>query len=570
MNLFAPFLAVLVVFQQPPGLAQLPPAPPLLGQSICGKGTLLLKLDGRSVGEEKFEITCRADGYSATGNTQLNLSGASIELTTTLELDKDGLPRNSSAKGTVSGQPFEQTVTIKEHTAVLTSSSGSREIPYSKGAPLLGGNIFFMMQFVLGLYDTHRGGRQELTAFPATRIRLERVARDQVTLSGEKNQEPLDRYDMSIGLSATTVWCDHFGRIVLFAVPAQKFIAVREEYAAVADSLLNLVRLPETEIDYSAPPGAGYTSEEVVVQAKGFSLGGTLLLPKPDKLGKRRFPAVVTITGSGQQTRDERIPLSGLAKYRPFGQVAEALAASGVAVLRVDDRGVGKSGGRETLEKATTADFADDVRAEVEYLRSRSEIDPGRIALIGHSEGGVIAPMVASTDTKVAAIVLMAGTAKRGDQVLAFQYQDALERDPSINADERLDLVEKRRALLKAVAEGSTDASIPEVFKTAWLKFAISYDPLATIRLVKQPILILQGGLDHQVTPDQAPMLEKAARQAGNKDVTVHLFPTLNHLFLPAKTGAPDEYGDLSTTQLSDDLLKIITSWVDKKLGVGR
>src|SRR3954454_10369364 len=126
------------------------------------------------------------------------------------------------------------------------------------------------------------------------------------------------------------------------------------------------------KIDYSAPPDALYTAEEVTVNAKGYTLAGTFLMPKP---GAPPSPAVITITGSGQQTRDEPLPLPGLEKYKPMRQIAESLASRGIAVLRVDDRGVGQSGGRETLQDATTSGFADDVRAEVAYLRTRSEID---------------------------------------------------------------------------------------------------------------------------------------------------------------------------------------------------
>lgn len=568
MNWLAFCLMLFVGLQQPRGLAQLPPAAPLLGPEICGKGTYLLKLDGKPAGEEKFEISCRPDGgFSASGHTEFKVPGVASDLNTTLELDKQGLPLSSTAKGTVTGEPFDQSLTIKESTAVLTTANKSREVPYTKGTPLLGGNIFYMMQFVLARYDARQGGRQELTAFPSVKIKLERVARDQIAMAPEKTPEALDRYDVSVGLSPAIVWCDHRGRMVLFAVPSQKFVVVREEYATLVDSFIKLAGASDAEIDYSAPSGAPYTSEEVNVPAKGFSLGGTLLLPKSNKSGKQRFPAVVTITGSGQQTRDERIPLSGLEKYRPFGQIAEALAASGIAVLRVDDRGVGKSGGRDTLEKATTADFADDTRAQIAYLRSRPDIDPDKIALIGHSEGGVIAPMVASSDSKIAAVVLMAGTAKRGDEILTFQYADAIQQDPTTGPDEKKELIEKRRSLLTAVADGRADSTVPEAFKSNWMKLFLSYDPMATIKKVRQPILILQGELDHQVTPDQAAMLEKAARESGNKDVSVRMYPTFNHLFLPSKTGRPDEYGDLSTAQLSDDLLKVITTWLGKRLG---
>src|SRR5215470_17576683 len=179
----------------------------------------------------------------------------------------------------------------------------------------------------------------------------------------------------------------------------------------------------QVPIDYSAPAGAPFTAEEVTVQANGFTLAGTLLLPKA---GRRPFPAVIMITGSGQQTRDEPLPLPGLKEYKPFRQIAESLAGTGIAVLRVDDRAVGGSTGRDTLAQATTSSFADDTRAQVAYLRTRAEIDPARIALVGHSEGGIIAPMVAASDPRIAAIALMAGSAKRGYEITMFQLKAAL------------------------------------------------------------------------------------------------------------------------------------------------
>ena len=127
-----------------------------------------------------------------------------------------------------------------------------------------------------------------------------------------------------------------------------------------------------------------------------------------------------------------------------------------------------------------------------------------------------------------------------------------------------------RREMLKAIAEGGDSAKAPEMLKNGWMKFFIGYDPLPTIRKVRQPILVLQGGLDHQVTPEQAPMLEKAARDAGNKDVTLRVFPNLNHLFLPAKTGQPNEYSSLATNQLSDEVLGSLVDWLKKRVAAGR
>lgn len=310
---------------------------------------------------------------------------------------------------------------------------------------------------------------------------------------------------------------------------------------------------------------AAFTSEEVTVNAKGFTLAGTLLLPKT---AARPFPAVITITGSGQQTRDEPVPFPGLEKYGLMRQVAETLASRGIAVLRVDDRGVGKSTGFETLKGATTSDFADDVRAQVAYLRSRPDIDPKIIALVGHSEGGIIAPKVAATDTQIAAIVLMAGSGKRGDQISIEQLNDVLARQPGITEEAKNKQRAEQLEVIRAVTTGGDLSKYPEQVRLPWVKEFWTYDPLNAIKQVRQPILILQGALDRQITAEQAQMLEQAARGAGNKDVSVHVFPNLNHLFLPAKTGAFSEYSSLETSTVGDDVLKILGDWLEARLKV--
>jgi dipeptidyl aminopeptidase/acylaminoacyl peptidase len=317
-------------------------------------------------------------------------------------------------------------------------------------------------------------------------------------------------------------------------------------------------RAKQAPIDYSAPAGAPFTAEEITVQANGFTLAGTLLLPKA---GRKPFPAVIMITGSGQQTRDEPIPVPGLKDYKPFRQIAESLSSAGIAVLRVDDRGVGGSTGRDTLAQATTSSFADDTRAQVAYLRTRNEIDPARIALVGHSEGGIIAPMVAASDPRIAAIVLLAGSAKRGYEITMFQAKAKLD-EMKMPEEEKNKAIAAQRQIMDTVINGGDTSKIPAQAKIPWVKEFWSYDPLPTIRNVHQPILIVQGELDQQVTADQAPMLEKAAREAGNKDVTIRVFPGLNHLFLPATTGAVSEYTSLSVTTLGDDFLKTLTDWM--------
>ena len=280
----------------------------------------------------------------------------------------------------------------------------------------------------------------------------------------------------------------------------------------------------------------------------GHVLTGTLTLPKS---AKRKVPAVVTITGSGQQDRDEYIPL--VPGYRIFRQVADTLGRRGIAVLRLDDRIINGSGGDVT--KATSEDFANDIRAGIAFLRARPEIDGARIALVGHSEGGVIAPMIASTDPKLAGIVLMAGTAYTGQRVIDFQLKNG------VMGAEQIPAAKKDSALKAMVAEfDSTTAKIP------WMKFFLTYDPSTTAQKVKTPVLIMQGSTDQQVTPEQAPLLEQAFKRAGNKDVTLKVFKDRNHLFLQDSSGFPGGYVKLKDGKIDGEVMGTLADWLSAHL----
>ena len=310
-----------------------------------------------------------------------------------------------------------------------------------------------------------------------------------------------------------------------------------------------------------AQAGVPYVAEEVTVKRNGYALAGTLLLSRD---ARRPAPAVVMITGSGQQTRDSDIQMPGLEGYKPFKQIAEHLAGLGIAVLRVDDRGVGGSTGRETLAGATTSSFADDTRAQVAFLRAHRGIDPNRIALVGHSEGGSIALMVAASDPRVRSVVLMAAMGRTGREVNLEQQEYALSQMPGITEERKVQLREQQRQTLRAVVEGEDVSGLPPNLRPIlpWFKEFLTYDPLPLIRRLKQPVLILQGGLDRQITPEHAVLLERAARGAGNGDVSSRVFPRLNHLFLPARTGAWSEYSALGTTSLETDLLEALGDWL--------
>ncbi len=443
------------------------------------------------------------------------------------------------------------------------------KFPY-KGGVLFLPNVTFSYQFLLERYDHAKGGAQKIPLFPQGEVTLERSAIDEVVPAGIVAGAPatFNRYSLQLGPATLILWTDDKGRIALVNSPAQNIMVLREGLQAFAGPLrAKLASVKGLTPDYSAPADASFTAEEVKVKAKDLTLAGTLLLPKN---AKGRVPAIVMSTGSGQQTRDSELNLPGLEKYRPFRQIAEAVAGRGIAVLRADDRGVGESTGLSTLSHATTLDFADDVRAQIAYLRSRPDIDPDRIAIVGHSEGGIIAPLVAASDKRVRAIVLLAGTAKRGEDVLRFQLNYEADNDPKLTGAAREKKHQETEAALRALSEGGFDhARYPPIIgmlDAPWTRWFLKHDPLPAIRRVKRPILVIQGAVDQQVSADQATMLAEAARAAGNKAVSVNVFPGLNHLFLPAKTGAEREYASLNTTAIPDEVLTAIANWLDLRM----
>ena len=317
-------------------------------------------------------------------------------------------------------------------------------------------------------------------------------------------------------------------------------------------------------------------------KAAGVRLAGTLTLPR----GAGPFPCALLITGSGPEDRDEAV-----FGHRPFRVIADHLTRKGIAVLRVDDRGVGGSTG--SFAKATSDDFAGDVTAGIDFLSSRKEIDRGRIGLIGHSEGGLIAPLVAVRSPAVSFIVLLAGPGIPGDSTLILQSaalrrsigvgeQDiARERAASrllyaaFKRGDSLAIVTAGRALVRLQLEGLpvaqrraagdpdslTDRVVRSLF-TPWMKFFVSYDPRPTLERVRCPVLALNGSKDLQVLPrENLDAIERALRTGGNRDVTIRELPGLNHLFQTCTTCSMAEYMQLEET-VAPVVLESLSEWI--------
>jgi uncharacterized protein len=315
-----------------------------------------------------------------------------------------------------------------------------------------------------------------------------------------------------------------------------------------------------------------YHDEDVtyVNKIQAVTLAATLTIPQ----GKGPFPAVVLITGSGPQDRDE-----SLLGHKPFLVLSGYLTRKGIAVLRADDRGTAKSTGN--FSTATTADFATDTEAGVAYLKTRPEINPHKIGLIGHSEGAVIAPMIAARNPEIAFIVMMAGTGVPGDELLIAQVRaiDVASGKTPAEADkaaaqegEVLNLLKTekddasldkdlRAKLAGQVPDAQIGASIKQL-TSAWFRYFVSYDPATALRKVTCPVLAINGEKDTQVPPRQnLPAIRRAMEEGGNKHFEVDELPGLNHLFQTAKTGAPAEYAQIEET-MSPVALEKMASWI--------
>lgn len=328
-----------------------------------------------------------------------------------------------------------------------------------------------------------------------------------------------------------------------------------------------------------------YKSEEITFvnkKANNITLSGTLTLPKNIK----KPVVAILISGSGPQNRDEEI-----LDHKPFLVLADHLTNNGIAVLRYDDRGVAKSEG--TQKNATSADFATDVEAAITYLQTRKDIDTSKIGLIGHSEGGLIAPMVAANNNNVAFIVLLAGPGVNGAEVLKTQTKKAFElagltkkhidfnnkvseeiynmvKIENDNNKLQINIIdylnEVKKVAPDSYAKELTDTAIKIQAKTIsspWMTYFIKTNPKEFLNQVNCPVLAINGSKDIQVIADlNLSGINSALKH--NDDVTVKKLEGLNHLFQTCETGAVNEYAKIKET-FSPKALQIISNWINKR-----
>jgi len=340
-----------------------------------------------------------------------------------------------------------------------------------------------------------------------------------------------------------------------------------------SDQLLELVRPQNPKRPYP------YREEEVTFAnpKAQISLAGTLTLPS----SPGPFPAAILIAGSGPHDRDENV-----AGHHPFLVLADHLTRKGIAVLRYDKRAIGKSAGN--YDQATTEDFASDATAALDYLKSRKEIKSRKIGLIGHSEGGLIAPMMASRSSDVAWIVLLAAPSLKGEQIMLLQSElilkaagfddDRIARARDFNSQSyALARKEKDPKVLEAKltelvdSTGMSTTLPPTTLKpqarmmtSPWFRFFLDYDPVPALKKTQCPVLALNGDKDLQIaSKENLAQIEKTLREGGNQDFQTHELAGLNHLFQHAPTGSPTEYGGIQET-FAPEALNFVSDWILK------
>ena len=542
-------LAALSIAMAGPGLAQQP------GFAEPPTSSFTVFIRSIPVGSEQIAVSRNADGWLISSAGRL---GAPIDVVARrlqVRYSPDWKPLELNLEASIKGQVQSLHTSISGTTATnqITSNGQTKEkVDTIPADALLLPNPFFGPYEALAarLKDLSSGATLQAYAAPqiAYEIRVGDADTEQIqTPSAIITTRHTHVTMMTPGLPIDMdVWSDPAGRLLRMSVPAQNLEVVREDLASVSARRLTVTRPND---------------EQIRVPANGFSLAATV--SKPFDIPKVPMPAIVLVGGSGPTDRDEtvfNIPV--------FGQLSSALADAGLLVIRYDKRGVGQSGGR--LESAALADFAEDLRAVVKYTADRKDVNPKRIAVAGHSEGGAVALLAAAKDKRIAAVVLMAAPGVRGSDLILEQQQHLLERSVMSDAD-RQAKVELQKKINDAVISGNGWEGVPPEVRrqvdNPWFQSLLVFDPAKTLSDVRQPVLIVQGELDTQVAPANADRLLTLARGRKNSPPSdIVKLPGLNHLLVGAETGEVDEYPSLKGRHVAGEVSSAIASWLQKTL----
>jgi pimeloyl-ACP methyl ester carboxylesterase len=547
--------ALLAATTLQPLAAQTPAAP--LGQAFEGTAEFTLFISGARVGIERVRVARAGTTWiissTAIFGPPLNMTVNRFELKYTadwqpIELQVEATqPTNQGARTLGLATSFGMTTAINEITQNGVTNSKTDQI--SARTIVLPNNFYAAYEGLAARLSAAQPGA-ELKAYVAPqseiKVTVKAIASEQLpTPSGPI---PARRYSLAFnnpdGVLEASVTIDARGRLVRLEIPTARLALVRSDLATVATR---------------SQPIRNQNDTDVIIPAAGFTLAGTMTMPAG--LGRLRHPAIVLVTGSGQLERDETV-----AGVPIFAQLAGSLAQEGFVVLRYDKRGLGQSGGRS--ERATLQDYADDLVTAVKWLAKRKDIDPRKIAVAGHGEGGAVA-MLAAREKKISALVLIAAPGTLGADLVLEQQRHLLDAIKAPEAERQAKIELQQRIHAAVIADKGWEAIPPELRTQAdstWFRSLLVFDPAKQMPKIKQPVLIVHGDLDKQVLPHHADALATLAR-ARKKAAPVELvhLPGINHLLVPAETGEVSEYPGLKDKTVTPAVAKAIVDWLKKQ-----
>jgi len=508
---------------------------------------------GQRIGSETVTVAVTDDGWKVTSTGTL---AAPIKLNTRLAevtYDKAWHPRTLVVDALVDGKVSTVRTTF---TGTQAASDIVQEDRQFQKTDTVDAQTIVMPNLIFGTYEALAA--RVSTAAPGATFRVYVAPQAEIpvtlgTVSTERVSTPgrtfeARRHALTFanpgGPLAVDLWTDG-ARLMRIAIPSVGLEVIREDVATVASRTSSHYRPNDTDVS-------------IGVGSYGFKLAGTLSKPTGAAVAAR-LPAIVLIAGSGPLDRDETV-----AGIPIFAQLASALADAGFAVIRYDKRGVGQSGGRG--EFATLNDYAEDAVAVVKFLEKRKDIDPKRIALVGHSEGAAVGLLAARRSGDVSAVALIAGIGTTGAQLNLEQQQTAF-RTGNLPEADRAAKVELQKKVQAAVLTGKgwedVPADIRKQAESPWFASFLAFDPAPVIAKLDQPLFVIQGALDTQVPPHHAEKLGAMANARKNAPRTeVVVLPAINHLLVPAKTGDVSEYGALPDRTISPDVSAKIAAWL--------
>jgi len=532
--------------------AQQPAPPPPLQEAGAANFSIFFR--GLPIGTEQIAVSRTSSGWNIAGTGRLGAPIDAVARRLQVRYTQDWKPLEFTLDSTVRGQ-VQAIHTVVESTAAksditIAGQTTQKTDTIDADALLLLPTNFFAPYEALAvrLKTATVGSNIPVYIEPQSSIVISvgQSATEQIQTSGRLVVARRTHVALVLpgGRLEADLWTDETGRMIRFSVPLQSIEVVREDIAAVSSRSVTISRPNDQQLS---------------IPSNGFSLAGTL--SRPATASTPRLPAVVLVGSSGPTDRD------GLVAGIPIlGQIADALANAGYIVVRYDKRGIGQSGGR--AESATLSDYADDVRATVKVLADRKDVDPNRIAVVGHSEGGLVALMAAAKDKRITSVGLLATPGTTYAEVALAQQKRALDR-LTLTPEERQAKVDEQKKIHEAVITGKGLELLPPNVRRSVdngeYQSLLVTDPAKVMTNVRQPVLIVQGALDTQVEPANADVLEGLAKKRKNTPpVDVIKVPGVNHLLVPATTGESAEYASLSDKHVSEAVTQAIVTWLNK------